>query len=268
VTRPVQALAVREVVTVVRSRASLALVFAVAGVVAGVVLTSNSQRAFLPVAVDLLLPLELLVPAAAVALGYGPIAGDARREELDVFDTYPVSPAQYVLGVYAGRALALAAVLAVPLAAVGVWVGFAPAADFSFLTTQSGVDSPVIFIRFVALTLVFGLAVLAMALAVSALSRARRSALVLGIALLAVVVVGLDLLVLRGFVRGLVPADQLARVLALSPTSAYRGLVFETVLSTATESDLRQVSPPLAVVGLVGWTAGSLAVTTLAVRRG
>lgn len=263
----VQAVTARELVTVARSRASLVLLAGVTAILFGVVLAGSSDTRFLPTTVDLLLPLELLVPAVAIALGYRPIAADSRRGELDVLDTYPLSHGGYVLGVFVGRAIALVAIVGVPLLLVGLYVAGTSPDVPSTLTAQQGVDSPLVFVRFAVLTLLFGLVVLPMALAASALARSRRSALVLGIVLLALVVIGADLLVLRGFSGGTIGADGLLSVLALSPTSAYRGLVFETVVSTAVDTGRRQASPLLSVVGLFFWLFLSLVVTLFAVKR-
>jgi len=260
----VQAVAARELVTVARSRAALALFAAVTVVVVGVAFTGNADPRYLPTTVDLLLPLEVVVPAVAVALGYRTIAADARRGELDVLETYPLSTTGYVGGVFVGRAIAVTLVLGVPLLLVGVGLGLTTTESPTVLTAQRGVDSPLVFVRFTVLTLLYANVVLAMALAASALARSRQSALVLAVVVLGVVVVGLDLLVLRGFVGGTVGTDQLTTALALSPTSAYRGLVFETVISTAVGTETRQAAPLLSGVGLVLWTGLSFVVTTAA----
>jgi len=265
--RAIRAVLARELVTVARARSTLVLLVGVTAVTFGVALAFGSQPAFLPTAVDLLLPMELLVPAVAVALGYRTIAADDRRGELEVLDTYPVAPWQYVLGVYLGRAVAMLAVLAGPLLLVGLYVVVSPSPGASPLATHQGVDSPIIFVRFVVLTVLFGFTVLAMALAASALARSRRGALVFGIVALGLVVAGFDLLVLRGFVAEWFDAGRLTTVMALSPTSAYRGLVFETVVSTATESGVRQASVGLSTVGLFLWTLLSLLVATVGVDR-
>lgn len=261
----IQAIAARELVTVARSRASLVLLVGVALVTAGIAL--GGEPNYLPTAVDLLLPMEFLVPAVAIALGYRTVVADARRGELDVLETYPVTTARYVVGVYLGRALALVVVLGVPLALVGVYLLTGSPSESTIFASHRGVDSPVVFVRFVALTLLFGFAILAMAVAASALAGSRRSALVLAVVVFGLVVLGLDLLVVRGFADGVVPEAQLTTLLAVSPTSAYRGLVFETVVSTAVETDLQQASVPLSTASLGLWTLGSLAVATLAVDR-
>lgn len=263
----IQAVAAREVVSVVRARSTVALLVGVLLVTFGVVFVSNAEPEYLPTAVDLLLPMEFLVPAVAVALGYRTIISDSTRGELDVLATYPLSVSRYIIGVFVGRAIVLSVLLTVPLAIVGVYLAFTSPDAPTFLATHQGVDSPLIFVRFIALTLLFGLVVLAMTIAVSALASTQRGALVFGLVVLALVVIGLDLLILRGVAVGTVGDGWLTTVLSVSPTSAYRGLVFETVLSTAVQTDLQQANPIASVLGLLSWLAGSLAVATGAVAR-
>ena len=263
---PVQAIAARELLTVARSRATLVLFAGVLFVVFGIAITGDEPH-YLSTAVDLLLPMELLVPAVAVALGYRTVVDDARRGELEVLETYPVTYWQYVCGVYLGRGIALVVVLCLPLVLVGVYVTTSSPEPIPTVATHTGVDSPVVFARFITLTIGFGLTILAVSIAVSAIARSRRSALVYAVVALAMVVLVLDLLVVRGFTGGLVPTDQLTSVLAISPTSAYRGLAFETVVSPAIETDLQQASPLLNVASLAVWTLGSLGVASLAITR-
>lgn len=263
----VQAVVARELVTVVRSRSTVALFVGFVAVVFGVVFAGGSQTAYVPTAVDLLVPMELVVPAVAIALGYRTIAADEQRGELAVLRTYPLPAWGYVFGIYAARVVALVVLTGLPLAAVGLYVGVLDVESTSLLTTHSGVDSPVVFLRFLVLTLWFGVTVLAMAIAASTLARSRRTVIVAGVLLLLAVVVGFDLLVVRGFAGGQVAAEQLTTVLAFSPASAYRGLVFETVLMTATDRSGQQASAVLSAVGLLAWTVGSLVVATVAVRR-
>lgn len=265
--RAVQAVIARELLTVARSRASLVLFLGVSLTAFGVVFATGTQLDYLPTAVDLLLPMELLVPAVAIALGYKTIAADDRRGELDVLDTYPLPTWGYVLGVYVGRAIAFALTVGLPLALVGLYIATQSPDELAQLATHRGVDTPIVFVRFVLLTLLFGFVVLAMALAASAVARSRRSALVVGIAVLVLVVVGFDLLLVRGFVGGWIGDGQLTGALALSPTSAYRGLVFETVVSTATDTDLRQASALLSTLGLAVWGVGSLVLAIVMAGR-
>lgn len=263
-----QPIVARELLTVFRSRVYAGLVVVVAFISFGMVFAGGgSQIGYVPTAIDLLTPMELLVPAVAVALGYRTITEDAESGELEVLGTYPVSPWAYVVGVYIGRALALAVALSVPLALVGLYLSTQSPADPPTLATHTGIDSPVLFLRFIVLTLGYGLVTLAFALAASALAWSRRTAIALVVLLFGLLVVGIDIVLLRGFGVGWFGANQLTTVLAASPASAYRGLVFETVLYVAFERDSGYAAPVASGFGLVIWLLLSLAVTTIAVRR-
>ena len=179
-----------------------------------------------------------------------------------MLETYPVSSRTYVLGVFLGRAVALVAILGVPLLAAWAYLATTTPETPTLFAIRRGGDSPIAFARFLLLTLVFGLAVLAL----SALAGSRRSALVLAGAGLVAVVVLFDLLVLRGFTAGVIPDGALLAVLALSPTSAYRGLVLETVLQSPGTAVVQAI-PLLNVLGLLLVLLGSLVVATVALKR-
>lgn len=263
--RAVQAVTLRELFTVARSRSPLALFVGLSVTVAGIAIFGGQPR-YLPTVADLLLPIELLVPTVAIALGYRPIAADAQRGELPLLETYPISDGEYVLGVFLGRAVALVTMLVVPLLAVGLYLATTSPDVPTLFATQQGTDSPIAFARFVVLTVLFGLTILALAIALSALARSKRTALVLGGAVLVFVVVVFDLLILRGFTTGTLGRDSLVTALAVSPTSAYRGLVFETVLST-TGPGVVQAAPLLNILGLLAWLLVSLGLTVVALGR-
>ncbi|SDK14878.1 ABC-2 type transport system permease protein [Halovenus aranensis] len=266
--KAVQTLVVRELVTLARSRAYYGLIAGVFLVSVGVLFAGGGAEAgYVPAAVDLLLPFELLVPAVAVALGYRTVTDDAQRGELDVLKTYPVPPWAYVLGVYAGRALALCAALVGPLALIGLYLSTQSPPDPATLATHQGIDSPALFVRFGALTLVYGLVTLALATAVSALAWSRRTAIVLAVVALTVVVAGIDLVLLRGFGTGWIADQQLTTLLAASPASAYRGLVFETVLYAAFDTETGYAAPGASAIGLFVWFALTVGVTVAGVSR-
>lgn len=265
--RAIQAVIGRELLTVARTRSYYALLVGVSLIVVGFALAGGGAgMGYIPTTADLLLPLELLVPAVALAFGYRTVVGDARRGELAVLDTYPLSPWGYVLGVYIGRAIAVLFVLAVPFAILGGYVATTEP-EISAVATHGGVDSPVLFLRFALLTALFALSVLALALAVSALAWSGRTALVLAVLVLGAIVVGADLLLVRGVGAGWLPIEDLPTALALSPTSAYRGLVMETVLSTPLVSGQRFASPVASLLGLLGWLVLSLGLTTWTIRK-
>lgn len=252
----------RELRTVARTTT-----FAVLGVAFAVVLIATTwvsggvRAGYVPTVADLLTPLELLVPIVTVAFGYRAIVGDRERGELDVLSTYPLSPREFVVGVYAGRAVALLAVVVVPLVAVGAIGVVTRTEPTGRYASHVGADSPILFARFVVLTALFALAVLAVTLAISALAGGTRSALALAIVGLVVLLVGLDLTIAYGLAADYLGDDSLVHALALSPLSAYRGLVFETVVMTAAGTGPRTASPAASLFGLAAWTVVSLAVT-------
>jgi ABC-type transport system involved in multi-copper enzyme maturation permease subunit len=252
----------REVRAASRSRTYAVLAFAVGLVVFGVARAGNGPSGgYLPTVVDVLLLVEVLVPAVAFAVGYRAIADDAERGRLEVFATYPLPAPAYVGGVYAGRAVALLAVVVAPLAALGLHVATIAGPATTVFATHRGVDSPLLFVRFLALTATFALVALAVAVALSAIAGSRRRAILLALVGLVVVVVGADVTVV-GVVAG---NGGLETLLALSPSSAYRGLVFETVLYVAFAGRSAFVSVPAAVASLAAWGVGSLLLAVLAV---
>lgn len=257
----------RELRTISRTRTFLVLTVALAAVLLGIAQSGSVRAGYVPTVVDLLTPLELLVPIVAVAFGYRAIVADESRGELDVLATYPVTTREHVLGVYVGRAVGLVAAVAIPLVLVGGAVAVGREEPAAIYATHVGADSPILFARFVVLTIAFALVVLALALAISALGSGTRSALALAIVALIVLLVGLDLALVFGLSAGYLPTGALVDALAISPLSAYRGLVFETVVTTAAGTGPKTASIPASIVGLTAWLVGSLAVATWATKR-
>ena len=258
----------RELRTVARTRTVYLLGLVLAAVVLGITWVGGGHRAgYLPTVVDLLTPLELLVPVVAVAFGYRAILDDDRRGELDVLATYPVSSREIVLGVYVGRAIGLVATIAIPLAVVGAAIALTGDDTVAVYATHEGADSPILFGRFVVLTLGFALAVLAVAIAISSVVGGTRGALALSVVALVALLIGLDLAIVYGLAEGLLDDADLLNALAVSPLSAYRGLVLETTVAVAAGTGPQAASPVASVVGLVGWTAASLALAVWSVGR-
>ncbi|MDQ2049992.1 ABC transporter permease subunit [Natronolimnohabitans sp. A-GB9] len=258
----------RELRTVVRTRTFFVLALAFAAVVLGIVWVGESvQAGYVPTLVDLLTPLELLVPVIAIAFGYRAILGDEQRGELDVLETYPVRGRELVFGVYIGRAVGLLVTILVPLALVAVAVVVTESDALTVYATHTGADSPVLFGRFVVLTALFALSVLAVALAISSIVSGTRSALALAVVALVVLLVGMDLAIAYGFSAGVIGDSGLIYSLAMSPLSAYRGLVFESAVVVAAGTGPEVAAPIASLVSLVVWTVGSLAVATWALNR-
>lgn len=223
---------------------------------------------FVPTVVDLLLPAELLVPVLATVLGYRALLSDVVSGELAVIRTYPVSIAGYVVGILLARLVALVAVVGLPFAAVGgyVWLNAAP--DTGIFATHTGVDSPLLYVRFLALSLLLGAAFLATSMWVSAAATSRRNAVALAVLAFLVGTLGGDLSLIGSLMAGADPSAVAGRA-ALTPNGAFRGLVFETVIGVSFAQEQAVVDIGRAVGSLAGWTLfGSLAsVGTLAFRE-
>jgi ABC-2 type transport system permease protein len=253
----------REYTTLLRTRSLLALAFGFAVVVVGLAWVAGTTG-YVPAALNLLTPVEVLVPALAVAFGYEAVLGDRTRGELDVVRTYPLDRREYLLAVYVGRATGLLFAVLVPLFLVAGLVAATGGARTSVLASHAGADSFVLYVRFVVLTALLALVSLAVAVAVSAAAGGRRSAVALGLGAVFALVVGVDLAVVAG-IGVAFPPDALPVVLALSPTGAYRGLVLGSVLDVALAEAPSAGVPLLSLAGLLAWLVGSLALATLAV---
>ncbi|ELY51003.1 ABC transporter permease [Natronolimnohabitans innermongolicus] len=266
--RLLQMIVAREVRTVVRTRTFLLFGLTLTAVLLGVAWVSGGLDAgYVPTTVDMLTPLELLVPVIAIAFGYRAVLGDERRGELDVLETYPVNAWQIVLGVYLGRAAGLVVTVLVPLSIVGAAVGLSDTDGSSIYATHSGVDSPILFVRLIVLALLLALVVLAVAIAISAVASAARSALALAVVALIVLLVGLDLLLVYGLSTGFVSDSALLQIIAISPISAFRGLVLESVVIVAAGTGPQTAAPVTSILSLFVWGISSLAVATWSVRR-
>ncbi len=248
----------RELATVARTRSYLFLSVGLLVVFLGALRGGGGfEGGYVPTAVDLLLPIELLVPLVAVALGYRAFGGD--NDDRPVLKTYPVSNRSLVAGVFVGRLVGLTGIVGAPLIVVGLVLSRIGGPTATVFATHRGVDSPVLFVRFIALTICFGAVVLAMAMAASALVRTGRAALAAALAVPVLAVAGGDLLAVAGLTVGVIEDDLLGTALALGPNAAYRGLVLESVVGVATDRG-GAVDVPVAVVALIGWTTLSLAV--------
>ena len=258
----------RELRTVVRTRTFLLLGFALTAVLLGAAWVGGGLGAgYVATTVDLLTPLELLVPIVAVAFGYRAVLGDERRGELDVLETYPVKAWQIVVGVYLGRAVGLVVAILVPLGVVWSAIALSDTDVSPIYATHGGADSPVLFARLIILAVLFALVVLAVAIAISAVASAARSALALAVVALVVLLVGLDLLLVYGLSTGFLAESALLQALAISPLSAFRGLVLESVVVVAAGTGPQTAAPIASIVGLLVWGVASLAVATWSVGR-
>jgi len=258
----------RELSTAVLTRANLGLWIGFVAVLLAVAWFGGGMRVgYVSMIIDLLTPMELLVPVIAFVFGYRAILADEQRGVLDVLRTYPVRPWQVVVGVYAGRAIGLVVIVATALSVLVYPVFLTEAYRPVFYATHTGSDSIGLFLRFIVLTVWFTLVALAIAVAISALvGTARTAVAAAGIAAFGLLFVA-DIALVFALSRGLVAESSLASSLAISPLSAYRGLVLETTVAVTAGTGPRTASPLASAVGLVAWWLGSLLVATVAVGR-
>jgi len=252
----------REFDTVVRTRtyAALAVVF---GLVVVALPSLGGLAGYLPLVLDLLTTVEVLVPVLAFGFGTWTVLADAETGELAVIRTYPVERWTYVLGAYLGRAVGLLVAILAPLVVLGVATPVVREPATSVLASHGTVDSPTYLLRFVALTCVYGLVALALAMAVSSLARSRRSGVASVVVALLVVVLGFDLLVVLGVGQGFLGPGTLPLALAASPPAAFRGLVLETAAGGLVETGPPAANAAASVLGLGCWLVAGLAVATL-----
>jgi ABC-type transport system involved in multi-copper enzyme maturation permease subunit len=266
VTEKVLEVAQREFQTVRRTPMLLLLSVGFVLLLAGISwLTATG--AYLALVLDVLTPVEVLVPVLAFAFGYRAILGDRESGELDTLRTYPLSRGRYLLGVYLGRAVAM---LVVVLAGLGLSAVFVPTSggrELTLTASHSTVDSPALYLRFVVVTAIFALVVLAIALLVSATARSSRGGLALATGAVLALVVGLDSALVAALSGGFVSPGGVTALLALSPNSAYRALVFETSVAPTGASVPAGPGLVVSLLGLAGWVVLALAGGALTVWR-
>lgn len=255
---------VREVRAARRSRSYLALTAVTAVAVFGVAVAGTGPAGgYVPTVIDVLVVVELLVPAVAFAVGYRALSDPIARGELDVVKTYPLPAWGYVGGTYAGRAVVLVAVVGLPVAALGAYVATTAGPETTVFASHRGVDSPLLYLRFLALTLAYGLVSLSLVFLLSVVAGARDRALVLALAGLLVLSVGGDVAVFAALDAGILADTSLGGALAVTPAGAYRGLVFDQVLYVAVPTRSAFVPGWLATAALVCWWGATLLATAV-----
>lgn len=257
------AVAQRAFDTVVRTRS-----YAVLGVVYTIVVLAlplaSDVGGYIPLVLDLSTPVEVLVPLLALAFGTWSVLADAHSGELEVIRTYPVSRWTYVLGTFLGRAVGLLVAVLTPLVLVGVAVPVLQEPSTSVFVSHETVDSPIYFVRFVALAGVYALVTLALAMAISSLGRSRRFGVAAAALVALVLVVGLDALAILGVANGVFGGDSLSLVLAASPPGAFRGLVLATATGGVVSTGAPVANVAASAIGLAAWFL--VGITVAAVR--
>jgi ABC-2 type transport system permease protein len=264
--RQVATVAQRELSTVIRTPLVLALLAGYLLLVVGLAWLSATGT-YLGLVLDLLTPTEALVPVLAFALGYRSILSDREAGELDTLRTYPLSRGRYVAGVYLGRAVVIVATVLASLAVAALLVPLTEGRQITVVAAHATIDSPLLFVRYVVLTVAFALVALAIALLVSAAARSTRAGLALAVGAVLALVVGIDSALVAALTGGVVSPDGLSWLLAVSPNSAFRALVVELTLGPVGASVPAGPSVVASALGLAGWTAASLVGATVVAWR-
>ncbi|RBI59737.1 ABC transporter permease [halophilic archaeon] len=242
---------VRELQTLYRTRTVWLLAGGFLVLIVGTALLSGTSG-YVPLSLSLLTPLELLVPAFAATLGYRAVLADRERNEISILRTYPIEPGTYILGVYCGRLIGLLTIIVSTLLITGLvvpLVGPSPAE----LTRTSGLDSPIYYLRFIVLTSIFAAVMQAIMIFLSAIVRNVRRGLILAFVAVITLAIGFDLMIILGLAGDVFTANSLTGFLAMSPASAYRGLVMTFVVAPVATTAVKAATPLAGLVGLFCW---------------
>lgn len=256
----------REFVTVLRTP-MLRLLAGGYVLLVGAIAWLGASGAYLALVLDLLTPMEVLVPVLAFTVGYRALLGDRESGELETLRTYPIAGGGYVLGVYLGRAVVVLAVVLLGLFVSAAFVPLSSSEQLSVIATHATIDSPALYLRYVLLTALFALVVLAVALLVSAAARSTRGGLALAAGAVIVLVVGLDSALIGSLTGGFVSPDGVTALLALSPSSAYRSLVFALSIAPAGISVPSGPAVLVSSLGLLAWLVTALGLASFLAWR-
>lgn len=231
---------------------------------------ASGLTGYVPLTVDLLTPVEVLVPLLAVAFGYRALGGGAGGTERPVLRTYPMPRWVYVGGVFVGRAVVTLLLVFLTLFVAGTLVPLLGPEGSSVIATHAGEGSFAAYLRFVVLATVYAGVVLAAVIGVSAVTHTERTSVAGAVGLFVLLTVGIDLGLVGGLATGVVDPGSLRYLQALSPNGAFRGLVLALVVRTVDAAAIPTSAVLAFIVGLTAWLVGSLglAITVVWPRPG
>jgi ABC-2 type transport system permease protein len=258
-TQKLSAVIEREFRTVTRTRAYILTLLTFVAVLVGLALVGGISG-YISVVLNILLPLELLLPVLAAAFGYRSLIADRESGELEMLRTFPISRLTYISGILIGRLTVLLLVVLGTFLVIGISVPLLTPESSQFLQRQTTYNGPLLFIRFGVLTALATTVLFAIMMALSAVSRNSSRGLALVVLGGVGLAIGLDLAIVVGFAVELFPQGWLPWVLATSPLSAFRTLVLGTVIEPAVESQMRTGSVVGSLVSLFLWLSGALIV--------
>ena len=219
----------------------------------------GSMSGYVVVVLNLLVPLEVLVPVLCAAFGYRTLLADRESGELDILRTYPLRGTVHIAGILFSRAVPVVLAIIGAFVFVGVLISVInEGAGGQYLLRRTTYNGVVLFVRFAFLTSVAAIVFLVIVTAISAAASQSQRVVVLAVFLVFGIAIGFDLVIVNGFVETTFGLRVPPWTLALTPTSAYRGLVLEFVVKPASASPTRSGSAVLNILGLGIWFVGSL----------
>ena len=251
VSSPLLAVVARELQSVVGTPAG----WAIAGGAGTAVLTIaclSAPMGYQATAIDLLVLLEVLVPAVGVALGYRAVLQDRLRGEWAIHRAIGVAPRTYVLGLLLGQTTAAGLIIGGSLSVASVVVALRRTRPIAFLASTPAVADPAAMLWLTGLTVAYTGVIAAIVMVLSSLVRRRRGAVLGAVVVVGLLVVGIDAV-------AIVLPTPLPVLVAMSPGSAYRTLVLTVAVGLTPDAPVGA-----ALLGWFTWLSGA---TLLSIRR-
>ncbi|MBX0296913.1 hypothetical protein [Haloarcula nitratireducens] len=250
----------REFRTIIRSRTYgvIALGFVVAVLALSAI---GGVSGYISVILGILTPLEALLVVLGAAFGYRALLADDLSGELDMVRSFPIPRVAYTGGVLLGRVTAIVSIVLASLFIVGVVVQLSPSGSTDYLLRRTAYNGALLFVRFSVLTTIAAVVFFTVITAVSAAVNRLQQAISMVVLVAVMLALGLDVAILTGLATNVLSPSSLPWLLALSPLSAYRGLVLALVIESASAATLQSGSVLANSIGLLGWAIGSLVVS-------
>lgn len=224
------------------------------GAVAAVlgVATLSAPGGYQATAVDLLVVLEVLVPAVGVALGYRAVLHDRLSGEWAVHRAMGVRPRTYLQGVFIGQVTVVGLVIGGSLTVAMAIVAAGRARPVAFLASSPAVADPSAMLWLVGLSIGYAVPIVALVMLLSVWAQRRRDAILGAVVVVGLVVIGLD-------AAAIVTAVPLPVMVVLSPGAGYRALVLTVGVGLS--------APGPVTAALLGWAVWTLVAVGVTLRR-
>mgnify|MGYP007116953292 CR=1 FL=1 len=253
VSGPLVAVIGRELQSVVGTPAGWAIAGGV-GTAVVTLATLSASGGYQATAVDLVVLLEVLIPAMGAALGYRAVLHDRLRGEWAIHRAIGIAPRTYVIGLILGQTTAAGLIIGGSLSVASLVVAVRRTRPIAFIASNPAVADPAAMLWLTGLSVAYTGVVAAVVMVLSAMVRGRRDAIIGAVMLVGLLVVGLDAVAIA-------TPTPLPVLVALSPGAAYRTLVLSVGVGLTTEAPVSA-----AVVGWIGWIGVATAVSIRRLR--